>query len=349
MDKIKGLGRRQSGWALLSVGAIILALGLAGTVRAEQWVEVERAPLVERLRLDGLVEAVQQATVSAQTSGTVIELPFDVNDVVDAGQLIARLEDSEQRSRLNQVEADRAEARSMVEDAEQQFERIEDLSDRGVATRAEFDQARNALNAARARLVRAEAAVAEAQEQLDYTTITAPYSGIVTERLVELGESVSPGTPLLSGFSLEALRVVVSIPQQYSQLLRETRRAEVSLKDGRVLDTGDMTFFPFADPDTHSFVVRMSLAEPNGTLFPGMLVQVHVPVAEREALWIPEDSLVRRGELRAVYVADAEDQPRLRQVRIGTAEDGRLEVLAGLSEGERVLVEPAMAPAGIVK
>lgn len=339
-------GRISKSRALILSAVVAFALAPSFGAWAQDWAEVERDTLTEQLRLDGVIEAVQQATVSAQTSGTIVELPFDVNDVVDAGELIARLDDSEQRSRLNQADANRVEARTGVEDAAQQFDRIESLRERGVATQAEFDQARNALNAARARLVRAEAAVAEAQEQLDYTRITAPYSGIVTERLVELGESVAPGTPLLSGFSLEALRVVVSIPQQYAQLVRQTRRAEVSLNDGRVLETGNMTFFPYADPETHSFVVRMSLEEPNGTLFPGMLVQVHVPVAEREAVWIPASSLVRRGELRAVYVADAENRPRLRQVRIGVTVDGRLEVLAGLSQGERVLIDPPAAAGG---
>jgi len=323
----------------------VLVAALVNTAHANDWIVVERGPLVEQLRLDGVIEAVQQATVSAQTSGTIMELPFDVNDVVDAGELIVRLEDSEQRSRLNQAEANQLEAESGVQDAQQQFERISNLRERGVATQAEFDQARNALNAARARLVRAEAAVAEAQEQFDYTRIAAPYSGIVTERHVELGETVAPGAPLLSGFSLEALRVVVSIPQQFSQLVRQSRQAEVSLNDGRVLQTGEMTFFPYADPATHSFVVRMSLDEPEGSLFPGMLVQVRVPVAEREALWIPASSLLRRGELRAVFVLDDTNRPRLRQVRIGISDQDRLEVLAGLDEGERILVDPDQAEA----
>ncbi|AKS41313.1 efflux RND transporter periplasmic adaptor subunit [Wenzhouxiangella marina] len=337
---MKRMGNR--GTDLARRGLLLgLALWLVAPAQAQDWVAVERAPLVERLRLDGVIEAVQQATISAQTTGTIVELPFDVNDVVDEGELIARLEDSEQRSRLDQAEANRLEAESGVQDAEQQFERISNLRERGVATQAEFDQARNALNAARARLVRAEAAVDEAQEQLDYTRIVAPYNGIVTERHVELGEAVAPGTPLLSGFSLEALRVVVSIPQQYAQLARQTRQAEVSLNDGRVLETGDMTFFPYADPTTHSFVVRMSLAEPNGTLFPGMLVQVRVPVDEREALWIPTESLVRRGELRGAYVLDEQNRRRLRQLRIGVTENGRVEVLSGLSEGERVVVDSA--------
>lgn len=307
---------------------------------ALDWVVVERGPLVEHLRLDGVIEAVKQSTVSAQTSGTVVELPFDVDDVVDAGVLIARLDDSEQRARFNQARADQAEAESSLDDARRQFERIESLHERGVATQAEFDSARNTLAGARARLGRAEAAVAEASEQLEYTRVTAPYSGIVTTRHVELGEAVSPGTPLLSGFSLEELRVVVSIPQQFAELARRERRAEVSLDDGRVLQTGRMTFFPYADPATHTFRLRMELEEPDGTLFPGMLVRVGVPVGERKALLIPETALFRRGELRAVYVLDEADRPRLRQVRIGSRIDGRLEVLAGLDEGERIAVDP---------
>jgi RND family efflux transporter MFP subunit len=322
--------------------SVLVAVGLllSGSVLAAEAVVVERQPMVEYLRLDGVIEAVQQSTVSAQTSGTVVELPFDVDDVVDAGDLIVRLDDSEQRARFNQAEAAQLEAVSGLDDAERQFERIESLLERGVATQAEFDNARNALAAARARLTRAEAAASEAQEQLDYTRITAPYSGIVTERLVELGEAVGAGAPLLSGFSLEELRVVVSIPQQYAELARRERRAEVTLDDGRVLSTGEMTFFPYADPATHSFRLRMDLEEPDGTLFPGMLVRVNLPVGEREAVLIPETSLLRRGELRAVYVLDEQDQPRLRQVRLGSRMNGQLEVLAGLDEGERIAVDP---------
>ncbi len=319
---------------------VVTGLLLTGSLLAADWITVERESLAEHLRLDGVIEAVQKSTVSAQTSGTVVELPFDVDDVVDAGQLIARLDDTEQRARFNQARAAQNEAESSLDDARRQFSRIESLLDRGVATQAEFDNARNALAGARARLNQAESAVAEAEEQLDYTRVTAPYSGIVTERHVELGEAVSAGAPLLSGFSLEELRVLVSIPQQYAELARRERRAEVTLNDGRVLSTGEMTFFPYADPSTHTFRLRMDLEEPDGTLFPGMLVRVNVPVSEREALFIPESALFRRGELRAVYVLDDQDRARLRQVRIGSRIDGRLEVLAGLDAGERIAPDP---------
>ncbi|HEY7905394.1 MAG TPA: efflux RND transporter periplasmic adaptor subunit [Wenzhouxiangella sp.] len=329
----------------LWVTACITALLLSVSVNAQSpqndpspWVRVEQDTLVEHARLDGRIEAVQQSTVSAQTSGTVVALPFDVDDVVNAGELIVALDDTEQRARLNQANANLTEASASVTDARQRLDRIGPLVERGVASQAELDQANNQFNAAQARLSQAQAAVEQAQEQLSYTKVVAPYGGIVTERHVEVGEAVNPGAPLLSGFSLEALRVVVAIPQRYADLARQNKRATVTLNDGRVLQTGEMTFFPYADPNTHSFRVRMPLTEPDGTLFPGMLVRVGLPVAEREALWIPATAMVRRGELRGVYVLDETDQPRLRQIRTGVTRDDQIEVLSGLSVGERVQI-----------
>lgn len=322
---------------------IVLTLMLLPALAAGQpsFEKVKRAVLQETVHLDGVIEAVQQSTVSAQTSGTVQSLPFDVDDSVAAGDLIVQLEDSEQRSRLRQARAGLEEADAALMDARQRFERIEAVHDRGLVSRQEFDQARNNLAAARARTERARAAVSEAQEQVSYTRVVAPYGGILTERHVEVGEAVNPGQPLLSGLSLEQLRVLVDLPQKYAELARAERQAQVTLADGRVLETGEMTFYPYADPTTHTFRLRMRLNEPNGSLFPGMLVKVSVPVASREALWIPISSVIQRSELRAVFVLDAQDQPRLRQVRTGIRDNGRLEVLAGLSQGERVVTKPS--------
>ncbi|ERS88145.1 AcrA [Marinobacter sp. EVN1] len=322
-------------------GLLLILISSALSAETVETQAVTRATLQETALLDGVIEAVQQSTVSAQTSGTVVELPFDVDDSVAAGDLIVRLEDSEQQARLNQAEAGLQEARSGLEDARQQYQRIEAIHERGLVSRQEFDQARNNLSAAQARVERAEATVAEARKQLDYTRIIAPYGGILTERHVELGESVSPGQPLLSGLSLEQLRVVVDLPQKYADVARSQRQATVTLPDGRVLETGEMTFYPYANPQTHTFRLRMRLSEPNGSLFPGMLVKVSVPVASRKALWVPASSLIQRSELRAVFVLDNQDQPRLRQVRTGMRDNGRLEILAGLSEGERVVSNPA--------
>jgi RND family efflux transporter MFP subunit len=307
---------------------------------APAYLEVQRHTLEEHLLLDGIIEAVQQSTVSAQTSGRVTALPFDVDDSVPAGALIVQLEDSEQQARFSQAQAGLAEARAGLTDARQQFSRTQSLHERKLVANQALDQARNQLNAAQARLARAEAGLAEAQQQLNYTRITAPYGGILIERHVELGESVNPGQPLLTGLSLEHLRVVVDLPQQYAGLAREQRRARVVLPDGRELETGEMTFYPYADPITHSFRLRMALTEPDGQLYPGMLVKVSVPVETREALWIPADAIFHRSELRAVFVLDDQDQPRLRQIRTGVRNGELIEVLAGLRAGERIVARP---------
>ena len=336
------MGRLVAAGVMVSLALLSAMAQAQSSERALMSETVERSLLQETVHLDGVIEAVQQSTVSAQTSGTVRSLPFDVDDSVAAGDLIVQLEDSEQRSRLRQAEAGLEEAEAALADAGQRFERIEAVHERGLVSRQEFDQARNNLAAARARVERARASVSEAQEQLSYTRVLAPYGGILTERHVEVGEAVTPGQPLLSGLSLEQLRVVVDLPQKYAELARMERQAQVTLADGRVLETGEMTFYPYADPQTHTFRLRMRLSEPNGSLFPGMLVKVSVPVASREALWVPFSSLIQRSELRAVFVLDDQDQPRLRQVRTGVRDNGRLEILAGLSEGERVVTNPSV-------
>src|SRR6056297_3371330 len=271
----------------IAVLAFFLSLALVppATAQAEDidWLPVERAALVEKVRLDASVEAVQESTVSAQTAGTIMALPFDVDDRVEQGALIARLEDTEQRSRLRQAEGNLEEAEASLLDARQQFERIESLYQQDVASRSDFDEARNRLDGARARFVRAEAAVAEAREQLDYTRVEAPYTGVVTERHVEVGESVRPGQPLLSGFSLDELRVVAGVPQRYVEHARNFSRLTVSMDNGRTLPVMRMTVFPFADAQSHSIRLRLYLEERTDGIVPGMLVRVDLAAGQREA------------------------------------------------------------------
>lgn len=320
---------------------LLIVLGFPSVASAEINAEpVRREVLKETIRLDGIVEAVQKSTVSAQTSGTVQNLPYDVDDSVKAGDLIVKIEDSEQQARLNQAKGNVEEAEAAYQDAMQQFERIEETYEQGYVSRQQFDQAKNNLAAVKARLERARAGLEEAQQQLEYTRVVAPYSGILTDRHVEIGETVAPGQPLLSGLSLEELRIVVEVPQRYADKVRAERSASVTVADGRVLQTGQMTFYPYASASTHTFRLRLALIEPEATIYPGMLVKVEVPVANRSALWISASSLIQRSELRAVYVLDDKNAPRLRQVRTGVSKNGQVEVLAGLEEGEEVVTNP---------
>jgi RND family efflux transporter MFP subunit len=306
----------------------------------------DRAPR-ERV-WDGVVEAVNQATLSAQTAGRVLELPYDVDDYVPAGDVVVRFTDAEQQAALRRAEAAVSAAQAAATEATAEFERIREVHARGLVARAQLDQATARRDATRAQLEAAEAALREAREQLDYTVIRAPYSGIVTARHVEVGEAVRPGQPLISGLSLGQLRVQVSIPQSDVAAIREHRRARVLLPDGRALPAAAVTVFPYADPATHSFRVRVELPEEETGLHPGMTVKVAFVIGEGERLLVPKSALVQRSEVAGVYVVDGA-RVALRQLRLGHRFGDQVEVLAGLAEGERIAADPVAAALASVR
>ena len=302
-------------------------------------VRYEEAPR-ERI-WDGRIEAVNRATVSAQTSGRIAELPFDVNDFVEQGAIIMRFTDTEQRAALGRAEAALAEARARLEQAAQEFERVSNMFENATVSQARFDQAKANRDSARARLEAARAGKETAQEQLEYTVVRAPYAGIVAERHVELGELVSPGQPLISGLSLQSLRVNVDVPQGMFHAVHTIGKAFVYVDDKRIA-AESLTFFPVAVPGSNTFRVRVNLPDGAATLYPGMFVKVGFVVGETRRLLVPAAAVVRRSELSAVYVADG-DRVALRQVRLGRRYGDDYEVLAGLGEGEVVALDPVAA------
>jgi RND family efflux transporter MFP subunit len=303
-------------------------------------VELDETPR-ERM-LDGTVEAVNQATMSAQTAGRVAEVFFDVDDYVQPGMPIVRFTDVEQQSALRQAQAALAEARARQNQADGEFRRVSGLFEAESASKREYDQALAARDAAKARVEAAGSSVDAAEQQLEYTLVRAPYAGIVTERHVETGEAVGVGQPLISGLSLEVLRVIVDLPQQVAAKVREYRKAYVLTDEGRIEAT-EVTIFPYAHSASKTFRVRLELPEGQFSLYPGMFVKVAFVTGESRRLLVPTTALLRRSEVTGVYVVDDEQQVRLRQVRVGGTFDHRTEILAGLEEGERVAVDPVAA------
>jgi RND family efflux transporter MFP subunit len=292
---------------------------------------------------DGVVEAVHQATLSAQTRGRVLELPFDVNDYVEAGQVVVRFTDVEQVSAQRRASASLGAAQADYTEAEAAFRRTEELVSKQLLARAALDQARARRDATRAALEAARAGVSEAGEQVDYTVIRAPYSGILTERHVEVGEAVQPGQPLVSGLSLQQLRVNVEVPQSEVAAIREHGAATIVLPGQGRVEAEKLTVFPYADPATHTFKVRVDLPEVETGLQPGTTVKVAFKTGESRNLWVPRSALVVRSELTAVYVVDEANHVGLRQVRTGQRRGDDVEVLAGLVPGERIAADPQAA------
>ncbi len=327
--------------------ALLIAVGPAagadpeadGLATAQARIE----PIPREYRLDGVVEAVNRTTVSAQTQGQVAAIFYDVDDLVEKDSVLVQLKDTEHRARLAQAAAELKSASARLEQARDEHQRVAGLFAKNNVSASAMDQAKAELTAAQARLDSTQAALHQAREQLAYTQIRAPYSGIVTERHVEIGEVAGPGQPVMSGVSLEQLRVSLDVPQSLIPTLRAERRVRVYGPGGEPVAVGEVTIFPFADAASNSFEVRVDLeGQPEG-LFPGMYVKTGIVTGERDELLVPQSAVVHRSEVTGVYVVGAGGQVRFRQVRVGRAFGDDLAILAGLDADERVALDPIAA------
>jgi RND family efflux transporter MFP subunit len=295
--------------------------------------------------LDGHVEAVNESTLSAQTSGVIEKLFYDVDDYVEQGKEIARIKSKNQQAGVQQAQAVLNEAQARYTEAQTDFKRISDIYAKRLIPKADYDASSAGLKAAEARLDAAKAQMTQAGEQLGYTTLIAPFSGIVTKRHVELGESVNPGSPIMTGISLDQMRVVVEVPQRLIAQVRKEKTAFV-YQDGseQPLKVKSLTFFPYADAKTNAFKVRIDLAEGAKGLFPGMFVKVAFVTGAQDAISVPESAVVVRSEVIGVYVINKDGKPALRQIRLGKKLDEQnISVLAGLDAGETIATDPVQA------
>ncbi len=324
---------------------VVLPLGSQFVAAAPLETVAARQQVVQNLRrFDGSVEAVNKSTISAQTTGRIMEINFDVDDYVKAGSVIVRFFDTEHKARLKQAESALMAAAARRLAADQTFRRTQTLFKNGTVAKAAFDTAKSNFDAAAASKDSAKASVQQAREQLSYTIVRAPYSGFVVERHVQIGEIANTGQPLMTGFSLEKLRVKADVPQQFANAIRQGNKAIVYSPDGTKINASRLTVFPFADPKSNTVTVRIALPDGTKSVFPGMLVKTAFKIGERTVLSIPQSAVVRRGEVVGAYIIDQENILHLQQIRTGrTLNDGAIEVLSGLQAGDKVAIDPLAA------
>lgn len=287
---------------------------------------------------EAVVEAVQQATVAAQVPGRVIEVRADAGQMVKKGELLLRIDSREAAEGLRAAEA-------RYGDAKAAYDRARSLMQQKFVSPAAVDKARAEFDAAAA--TRAAAAAGQS-----HTAIVSPITGIVARRHAELGEMASPGRPLFTIYEPGGLRVTANIPQYRLAELRAVKAAKVEFPElGKWVDAAAVAVLPMADAATHVSQVRISLPagpETAGLATPGMFARVHFVVGQARKLTVPDQAVVRRGEVAAVYVQGAGERLTLRQVRLGEAVGaGEIEVLAGLAAGENVVLDPTRAAIGL--
>lgn len=302
--------------------------------------EVELATTAE-----AVVEAVRQSTVSAQVSGRIVDIRFDVGDRVEKGAVILRIDERAASQAVAASEAQVREAEAALVNARAQFERTRQLLAQKFVSQAALDKAEADYKAAESRMKATLAGAGAAATEKSFTTIVAPYSGVVSARHVQLGEMASPGKPLLTGFDPTGLRVVATVPSAQVPAIQAGARARIEVPSlARWVDVKSVTVVPSADPRTHTTQVRLELPDNAKGLLPGVFARAHFVTGRAPRLMVPREAVLRRSEVTAVYVVGADGAPRLRQVRTGTAADEKsIEILAGLKAGEKVALDPVKA------
>jgi len=324
-----------------------LLLGATAAQAAEQLAvaTAQYREVAQTYSADGLVEAVRQSTVSAQIGGRVKEITFDAGDRVTKGQVILRIDEREALQAMAGSQAQVFQAQANMQNAKSAYERARQLFAQKFISQAALDKAQVDYKVALAQAAASEAGAGQASLAHGYTAVIAPYSGVVSARLVEIGEMVMPGKPLMTGFDPSEMRVVVSVPQDNLVDIGVRPEAMVEAPTlNRWIKPASTTVQPIADARTHSTQVRVYLPKNETGIYPGMFVRTHFAVGKASKLVIPVSAILRRSEVVAVYVADEKGGVKLRQVRLGEAtSDGTVEVLAGLNPGEKVALDPVKA------
>lgn len=354
-------------WALLPM-TVILAGGFGGcsserpqetvapeTVRNVSVVVIQRADVPDLLEAVGTVRAAQTTQLASQMVGNIVELRAHEGDRVHRGQVLAVIDDAQPRAALERATAAESAATQEVAGAESDLglaqstlKRYQNLYDKKSVSPQEFDEVKARYQAAlahrdmtRAGQTQAKAALTQSRTSFSYTRILAPFDGVITEKKADPGTLVSPGFPLFTVENLGHYRLEAAVNESDLRYVRMGARVPVIVD---ALETTDLKgkvvqIAPGADPASRSFLVKIELPADPG-LRSGVFGRVHIARGTRSSLLIPQTSLIRRGQLQAVYILDSNGIANLRYVTLGRTSGTEVEVLAGLQEGDRLVVRP---------
>jgi membrane fusion protein, multidrug efflux system len=321
----------------LLLGATVAPVAAA----ALETVPVASAQAARTYTAEGVVEAVRQSTIAAQVPARIVEVRVRAGDTVKAGQVLVRLDPRTAADQLASSQAQVAAAQAQLEAARNDFERNRRLFEKQYISRAALEQAEAQYKAAQAQAKATTAQAGVASTASSFSTLVAPYAGVVATVGAEVGDMASPGMPILTVYDPTALRVVAQLPESYAPYVAAGQPVRITIPgstgDARVLDAARVVVLPTANPATHTREARLALPAGAQGLAPGTFARASFPLTLSPAaqITVPAASLVRRPEFAAVYVVDANGRAQLRQVRLGRESGGTVEILAGLTPGER--------------
>lgn len=359
--------RRAAPWLPLAALCVLAAAPAPAPAAADEGPEVTTVaarPVPVTVTAYGVIHPGAESVLAAKVTARVDGLPLREGQVVAQGELVARLDPRDIQAELAAAAAVRERAKATLAEAETENARVQGLFAAGSATTRDRERAEAALSQAQAAANEAAAGVRQAETRLAHTRVTAPFAGRVVERLVEVGELASPGTPLVRVESEGGFQLWADVAQGDLRHVRTGADAVVYV-DGvdRPLPGQVGRVIPAADPRSHTFTVKVSLDTPqtldaagtggdfgNAGVYTGMFGRVEIVRGAESALTVPRTAIVRRSEVAGVYMAGGHDGSgagdlEFRLVRPGRTLGETQVIEAGLAEGERIYVDGAAAAA----
>jgi RND family efflux transporter MFP subunit len=287
---------------------------------------VRSLPRLATEEVVGTVRPRLSAVLAAKVSGTIAQMLAAPGQSVQSNQLLVVIEAREIQARLDQAQAVR-------EQTQKDLERFRTLLAQNALTQQEFD-------AAQSRWRVAEAGVTEAQTMLGYTKVHAPFQGLVTAKRADVGDLTTPGRPLLEMEDPTALRLEADVPEALLDKIKLQDKLAVQVPSAKTALSAIVSeIAPAADPASRTFRVKLDLLAAAG-LRSGQFGRVLVPVAEVKALRVPTAAVLLRGQMEIAFVV-AGGKAQLRLIKTGKRLGAETEVVSGLNEGERLVIEGA--------
>lgn len=294
----------------------------------------------------GQVVASERTYINAKTNGFVATILVELGESVTKNQLLATIKNEELDAKKAQVTAMVSEAKAGFVLAEKEYNRMSRLVESGSATARELDMATSQFNRAKAGLSQAEKALEEVNTMVSYTQIKAPFTGNITEKMIDEGALIDPSRPLFVIENNAAPEVQVFVPTSLHKAMKLGDVLAVQVEgEANKLQATVSELSNSASQNGGLFSARLSLID-GADLFNGSYAKVFIPqnAASKAKVVIPENGLVTRGELIGTYVISKDNKAVLRWIRTGKTFENQVEVLSGLTAGEQIILD---APASV--
>ena len=334
-------GRLLPAAAVVWLGAHALAQGPGGaTASPVRYTEAREYAVRRALTLPGTVEARTQSLVASDIAGAVVELAAREGDVVGQGQPLARLRTTTLELRRDAAQAQLKEAQARLKLAERNLDRARELLEAKVISRQQYDDAFYESNAWQGRVEQLTADIARISDDIERSTIRAPFAGTVTAERTQVGEWLAVGDPVVELVSLGILEIRVEVPEQYFRNLNPGAKATVTFESLPGMNvTGQVSaIVPRADPAARTFPLKVRLENREGRIGVGMLAQVSFAAGESfRATVVPKDAVIRRGPEQFVYLMNGDNTVSLVKVETGEGVGAWVEVRGDVRAGQKVV------------